>query len=202
MAHLSEENLYTFAFDQTPLTNDAQRHLAECEQCRDQLSQLTQLSTELTFVKRSQLTAQTLTNYYALFEEVQTRPSVLTRSVQWLRAQLSWDSRQQPALQGIRSGVSSTYRLLYSSDTADIEILVEPRNGSRHLVGEIIPLTDSLKVPALLQLVLPQSAEVVSEIECDEQGRFRIDGLKPAEYALSITPRKGNALQIELLELT
>lgn len=202
MTHLSEEILYAYVFDRASLAAEAQIHLSGCEQCLANLSKLTQLTTELTVAKRSQPTAQTLQNYYALFGHVQQQPSLLARSVQWLQAQLSWDSRQQPALQGIRSGTSSTYRLLYSSDAADIEFLVEPRNGSRRIEGEIIPIADALGLPALLQLVSSRSAEVIGEIECDEQGRFRIEAVKPGEYELSVMPRQGSALQIARLELT
>lgn len=203
MNHLSEEQIYQYIFNNTNLEQVEVNHLAACDQCQQQVQQLQILYQELSIAQHSQPTQSTLSAYYQLFDQVQREPSILGRGLAWLRAQLQWDSRQQPALQGVRGASSPTYRLLYSSDVADIDLLVEARNGSRWIEGEIVPLEASeLQLPALLQVSNLLNSDSIYEVESDTNGRFRIESILPGTYSFALVPRQGTNLQIEQLKLT
>lgn len=203
MNHLSDERLFQHLFDSANLNADEVAHLSTCASCAEMMQSLTALGHELTVARLSVPQQKSLDVYYQLFDQVQTAPSFLVRSVQWIKAQLQWDSRQQPALQGVRGASSPTYRLLYSSDVADVELLVEARNGSRWIEGEIIPLVDgTLQFPALLQFSNQPDNQLVYEVESDHNGRFRVESLQPGSYSFSLLPRQGSQLQIDTLGLT
>lgn len=203
MNHLTEERIYQHIFAADALNAQEIEHLAGCEECQSSLQSLTSLNRELIVAAQSTPRPQTLNSYYQLFEQIQTNPSILVRSVQWIKAQLQWDSRQQPALQGVRGTGSPSYRILYSSEVADVELLVEARNGNRWIDGEIIPLTEGdLQFPALLQFSNQSDNQVVAEVESDLNGRFRVESLTPGNYSFSLMPRQGAHLQFETLGLT
>lgn len=203
MDHLSEEQIYQYIFNHINLEQGEAAHLATCDQCQQQVAQFRILYQELSIAQHSQPTPSTLSTYYQLFDQVQREPSILAQGLAWLRAQLQWDSRQQPALQGVRGASSPTYRLLYSSDVADIDLLVEARNGSRWIEGEIVPFEASaLQLPALLQVSNLLNSESIYEVESDASGRFRIESLVPGTYTFALVPRQGANLQIEQLKLT
>lgn len=201
--HIANERIVEHLFDAQPLDATEQAHLAHCGQCTQSLQHFSQLGRELAITRMSKVTKESLAAYYQLFGQVQTTPNIFTRSLQWVKAQLQWDSRQEPALQGVRGAGSPTYRLLYSSDVVDVELFVEARNGSRWIEGEIIPLDSSaLHFPALLQLSRHGDEKSIYEVESDLNGRFRIDSLNPGSYALSMLPREGLQVQIETVGLT
>lgn len=203
MTHLSEEQIYQTIFDRTSLSKAAVDHIVTCDACQEKVRQLQMFYQELTVAERSQPAPSVLAAYYQLFDQVQSEPSALRRGIAWLRAQLRWDSRQQPALQGVRGAGSPTYRLLYSSEVADVDLLVEARNGSRRIEGEIVPLeTSELQLPALLQVSNLLNSESVYEVESDSEGRFRIESLMPGTYSFALMPRQGANLQIDELRLT
>ncbi|MCX6049806.1 MAG: carboxypeptidase-like regulatory domain-containing protein [Chloroflexi bacterium] len=204
MNHLSDDQLYRFVFDPVRPTREETSHLEACAQCREQLEALHQLRTDLTVVRHSQPTAAALKRYDQLFSQVQQPPSALTRLLQQVRATLTWDSRQQPALQGIRNAASAHYRQLYTTAHAEIELLVMTRTPQRReLEGDIIALTDQAQVtPALLQLQALDAGQTIYEATSDAQGRFHLADLPPGHYQLLITPIQGALFGLEDLEIT
>lgn len=203
MNHLNEERIAQHIFDAVVLNASEAEHVASCAECQMKVQSISALGRELAVARFSQPQQKSLDTYYQLFDQVQTNPSFLSRSVQWIKAQLQWDSRQQPALQGVRGAGSPSYRLLYSSDIADVELMVEARNGNRWVDGEIIPLAENtIQFPALLQFSNQLVNQVVYEVESDQNGRFRVESLTPGNYSLSLLPSQGAHLQIESLGLT
>jgi hypothetical protein len=123
---------------------------------------------------------------------------------QRLRAQLTWDSRQQPALQGLRNTLAPHYRQLYTTEGAEIELMVTDRfSHQRTVEGDIITLVgyDPL-APALVQLSNSANQELTYEVQSDEQGRFHVEQVDPGHYQLTITPTQGALLAIDDLEIT
>ncbi len=209
MNHLSDDQLYSLVFDPVRPTQEATIHLEACARCREQLTVLHQLRAELMVARHSQPTAAALQRYNQLFTQVQQPPSALSRVVQQLRATLTWDSRQQPALQGVRNVAATHYRQLYATARAEIELLVMARTPQRReLEGDIITLTGQEQVtPALLQLqVLYQdqinNEQASYEVMSDAEGRFRIADVLPGHYQLLITPIQGALLELDDLEIT
>jgi len=203
MNHLSDAQLYSLVFDPVRPTSEEAAHLAECPQCQAQLASLGRLANELVVARRSRPSAAALANYSQLFAHVRQQPSRLARAVQTLRATLTWDSRQQQALQGVRSGSVDRYRQLYTTARAEIEFLVTTRTSQRRdIEGELIaeqegePLT-----PALLQLQGLGEQPASYETESDAQGRFRLANVTPGRYQLLITPCQGALLEIDEVEI-
>lgn len=204
MNHLSDDQLYSLIFDPVRPSSEAAAHLEECPQCRDHLARLYDLRDELVMARHSQPTVQALHNYSQLFSQVQQAPSRLTRLIQHARATLTWDSRQQPALQGVRNVAATYYRQLYTTARAEIELMVMAHTPQRRAIeGDIIVLGGQEQVtPALLQLQTLDAAQTLYEAISDEQGRFHIADVPPGNYQLLITPVQGTLLEIDRLEIT
>ncbi|MFN8493239.1 MAG: carboxypeptidase-like regulatory domain-containing protein [Caldilineaceae bacterium] len=203
MNHLSDAQLYSIVFDPVRPTSEETAHLAECTQCQAQLTALGRLANELVVARRSQPSAAALTNYSQLFASVRQQPSLLARAVQTLRATLTWDSRQQQALQGVRSGSADRYRQLYATERAEIEFFVTTRTAQRRdIEGELIAAQEAEALtPALVQLQGLSGQPANYETESDPQGRFRLTNVAPGRYQLLVTPYQGELLEIDELEI-
>jgi hypothetical protein len=200
MEHLTEDELYMLAFDGAAVVTGAAAHLAGCNACRQALADLGVLAGELTIARRSQPSASAMQHYASLFAAIQRQPSRLQQAWQVVRAALAWDSRQQPALAGVRSAAAAGYRLLYTAPAAEIELLVEPSQGQRRIDGEVA-LEDGASAPALVQLLAADGAPQ-QETATDAFGRFHLGAVAPGAYTLLVTPAAGPALAVDGLELT
>jgi len=136
-----------------------------------------------------------LDGYKRLFRYVnqaeQAKPSMLTQISQWLQAQLVWDSRDMPLLQGMRSAAHDGYRLRYQAGLATIELAVESEGRFRHIEGEIYAENDNdtdllLDAgPALITLL--RHGEIVAETTSDTDGRFGFSDLSTADYGMTLS---------------
>ena len=88
---------------------------------------------------------------------------------------------------GVRSGLGSSYRLLFATDGVEIELMVESMQGQRRMVGEVVSAAGEPPAAALVALML-RDGTPVSEAESDEFGRFMFQGIDPGEFALVVTP--------------
>jgi hypothetical protein len=139
MIHLNADQLYTLVFDQVELDPIAAEHLLHCSHCRTEWESLVQMQQDLVIVQASQPTPAALARYNRLFNHVTRRASVPGALWQTLVAALRWDSRQQPALQGVRTaGGTAGYRLLYASEGAEIDLMIEPDHNRFRLQGEFL----------------------------------------------------------------
>lgn len=204
MNHIPVEYLHSYVLDRAPLTPRDAVHLAACGECQAHLAALQQLLSELRIARQSKPAPQILNQYHRLFAHVPQQPGLVQRLVSQLRAQLTWDSRQQPALQGLRHTTSPHYRQLYATEGAEIELMVANRFGHQRTVeGDIITLAgyDPL-APALVQLANAANQQLIYEVQSDEQGRFHVEQVDPGHYQLTITPTQGALLAIDDLEIT
>ena len=201
MTHLTADQLYAIVFDQAAPDTAIADHLALCPACRTELDQLRQMAGDLAVARLSEPSPAALQRYAALFAQVQQRGSRLGEFWQTLRATLAWDSRQQPATQGVRSGAAAGYRLLYTTPRAEVELMVEPGQHSGVLEGDIIELSAGEgATPALVQL-LDDTKVATHETEAGADGRFRLENVQPGIYRLLITPVTGAAVEIDPLEI-
>lgn len=207
MTHLPPHLLFRYAFDAAPLASETEQHLAACPACRDALADWQTLARELSVLKASQPSAAALERYYAAQAHIQQQPSRLAAAWRSITAMLTWDSRQQAALQGVRSGAGNTgYRLLYATDQAEVELLIEPDGRVFRTQGEIIasgkPEADETALtPALIQWIDPQG-DVRYETESDASGLFSLRNIAPGTYRLSIVSAASDTIQIEALEIS
>ncbi len=199
--HLNDDLLTDHMFSGVPLSGVDAAHLERCAACRARLLRTTMLAQELAVAQRSQPSPAAVARYTGFFEQVQRRPSWLAGAVDWLLAQLTFDTRSALAGQGVRSVATAGYRLLYASPTLELDLLVEPSGASRHVEGEVAPLGASVQMlPALVQLV-DSSGATVTELETTADGRFRLTAA-PGLYQVWLTPRNGAMVQIEGLHIS
>jgi len=193
MSHLTDERMTTLAFDLAEPTDHEVAHLQTCAACHRTYDELLALAGELTVAARSQPDAEAMQRYYQLADQVQVQAGGLKTLLREVMAALTWDSRQQVAMQGVRSVAATEYRLLYSADVAEVELMVEIDGARRHIEGELIPLVGGELAPALLQLqrlddpspTLP-GVGIETETETGEGGRFRFQDLQPGRYRLNV----------------
>ncbi len=130
--------------------------------------------------------------YKTYFQHVhKSNPSLVSRLSHWVQAQLVWDSRQEPLLQGMRSVGQTDYRLRYSTSYANVELAIGHEGRLRHLEGEILSPgdgTDSVLLfdagPALIMLL--RHGQVVAETTSDADGRFGFADLTADDYAMTL----------------
>lgn len=211
MSHLTDERIMAVLSTPDELTASESAHLDQCAPCRQSYDELAVLADDLAVAARSQPRAEVSLRYYQLFEQVHSQPTGLKARLRELVAALSWDSRQQLAMQGVRSVVASEYRLVYATAEAEVELMVEIDGTRRHLEGEILPLTAAALTPALLQLQsLDRASAAVLETEIgagidervDDAGRFQFQDLEPGRYRLEVTTAFDQTIVIDELELT
>jgi hypothetical protein len=201
MMHLDPEQLYSSVFDRTPLGAEDEQHLANCPGCRQALADLRELAAELAAARASQPSLVALDHYYELFTQVRPVPAPGLALWRRLTALLAWDSRQQPALQGVRSaGASNAFRLLYATEQAEVEILVEPEGHLFRTQGEIVTLDDLAMTPALIQW-FDAGGTIRYETESDPSGLFSLRNIVPGTYRLSIVSAASDIIEIEALEI-
>lgn len=201
MDHLTDTQLIGHIFDGFALSASGAAHLVACKLCRTQLQTLKLLECELAIAHQSQPVSESLSAYYQLFCHVQQAPSRLANLVQTVRAGLAWDSRQLSAWQGVRTATTNIYRQLYTTERAEIELMVATRGHQRDLEGDIIPVdTDKFLTPALIQLQ-PYAASTLYETQSDAQGRFCMLKVTPGHYQMGITLLNGLGLTIDGLEI-
>lgn len=199
--HVSPDELLSLVFDAAELSAAAALHLETCAHCRQQEAELRLLATDLTIARLSEPGPAALARYQALFAQVQQQPAPLQRLASRLRAVLTWDSRQQPLLQGVRSGGAAVYRQLYTAEDVELELMVEPTGPLRRVEGDLIADTNAAApMPALVELLDKHGAPVYS-IETDADGIFRFEGVQPGRYQAVITRVHAAPIEVATLEI-
>jgi hypothetical protein len=198
--HLSDEQLSAYGLTEAALPA-VEEHLATCLLCRQRLETTRRMVDELAIRRRSEPTPTGLARYAQLFDQVQRSPAGLQGLLQRVRAHLQWDSRQQPALQGVRSAARSEHRLLYTTPMVDVEILVTRSATQFDLDGELVPQdAEAWTGPTLIQLQAQAAPVALYETEVTADGRFRFVQVPPNHYTMLITPDHGALLEIEGLD--
>lgn len=204
MTHLTEERLTALAFESITPTSAETAHLDACPACARAYADLTLLASEFRVAARSQPSTDAMARYYDLFDQVQQQPHGLKALWRDLKAALVWDSRQQLALQGVRSVAATEYRLLYSAGSLELELMVDAEGVHRHIEGDLVAPDEEAATPALVELQrLDQDdgASLLFETET-ANGRFRFQHVTPGRYRLTVTTRLGQAIVVESMEIT
>lgn len=202
MAHLNDDFFYAWVFDGSVPSATERSHLAECPTCQEQLAAIQQLAGEFNVAKASEPSPAALAHYAQLYTQIQQAPSFTQRLTDFIVAQLQWDGRRQPAWQGVRNTQVASYRLLYATANAEIELLVAPREGRFQIEGEVVPLDDTTTfLPARCELQGSTSADLIDTTECPPNGRFHLAQVPTGQYRLAFVPVSGPTVIIEQLEL-
>lgn len=204
MNHLAEEQLYEYVFEQHSLSESETAHLGVCTACQQQERSLQLLRQTLLVARRSHVSTVQQERYYQLLSHVQQRPSRWERWFEQVQMALMLDSRQRMGLQGLRNSLARSYRLLYSANAADVELLVELQGQVRHIEGEIMVMDGAqLQVPVLVELLAAdRERELNLSAESTLDGRFQLPGVTLGYYDLVITPTEGPFLQIKGIDIT
>lgn len=202
MAHLNEEFFYAWVFDGSTPSAAESSHLATCSTCQGQLAAIQQLAGALQVAKASEPSPAALARYAQLYTQIQQAPSLTQRLRELIVAQLQWDGRRQPAWQGVRNTQVASYRLLYATAEAEIELLVAPREGRFQIEGEVVPLADGARLlPARCELHESSNAELIDTAACAADGRFHLAQVPSGQYRLAFVPDSGPTIVIDQLEL-
>jgi len=200
-AHLTPDELYNLALDNAAPTAAIADHLASCASCRQEVAHLAQLASDFSLARTSIPSPAALNRYQALYTHVQQQPSALRRFAAQVRAVLAWDSRQQVALQGVRSGTATSYRQLYTADAVEVELMVERSGRVRRVEGDLIAdERGGRNESALVELVDVRNHPVYAA-ETDKNGLFRFDSVTPGTYRMVVTRAESAAIEIEALEI-
>lgn len=199
-AHIPSERLQALVFD-NQIDAAETNHLSVCATCRQQVEDWKQLLLDLEVARRSEPSLAAIHRYQAIFSHVQSPPSPLQRLMQQIRALLTWDSRTQPALQGIRGGSAHTYRQLYVAADAEIELMVERMGELRAIEGDLIDIgQDSAPTFALVEL-LDANGEATHIVETSASGLFRLENVAPGAYTIMITRQNAAPIEVPALEI-
>jgi hypothetical protein len=122
------------------------------------------------------------------------KESLAWRTIDAELAQLTYDSALDDERLSRLRGVAATRLLTFSTPGLTLDVEVESTDGERRLVGELAPAQ-----PAVVSI---RHAYGTTEVETDEDGRFRT-GLVPAgPIALSLRlAAGGSAVQTEWITL-
>jgi len=203
MSHISQDKLIAIALDEVELDGADVSHLEECPLCRHGLEAAILLHRELKVAQQSTPSAAALERYVAAFEvALRQTDSLLGRLSQWVQAQLALDSRVTPLAAGVRSGRIGSYRILFTSAYADVEVMVEDDGGLRRLEGEYMEIDERGALPVLVQLQNKASGGLAAEAESDRAGRFWLTGVEPGHYSLILTDQVGEIVEVSKVEIT
>lgn len=214
--HLTDIQLDAFVFEGIALPEASEAHLRACVDCQQRHQALLTLREEFAIARQSTPSPETMARYIQLYSEVNRRTlgDRISDAMDRVRLALSLDSRQMAEAMGLRHGFGFGRRLLFSADTVDVELLVEPAGKLWNIQGDILPFTpDAMSGPYLIQLMgqpyhdsepgasfRAARREYIAESEVS--GRFHLDEIRPGRYHLLLTPSDGPLIEIPALDLS
>jgi len=134
--HIPFSELTELAEEQAKTSPDALAHLAICSECSSQLQLLRQTIGFMRSDTAEDAPAQLIRQAKGIFREkvVAHGPSLL----QVIIASLTFDSLTNAPAFGLRSQTSAGRQLIYSTETADIDVRVSPENDQFQIAGQVL----------------------------------------------------------------
>jgi len=140
---------------------------------------------------------QALRAHFRRWAEERRGPGLFQRLV----AQLTFDSRLQPALVGIRTGRAEPGQLLYTTGPMDIELHLLPARPDRvHILGQALPRDPDLDVTDCPVQLLAAGQEV-GLTSTNELGEFTFEAIPHDDYTLILVTEEGE-IELEHVDLT
>jgi len=219
--HLTDEQLQAIICEKASLSVDERAHLNVCSGCEHRFAAMQLLDQELQISRMSLPSTAMKERYYSLLRETQvnaTKPIAAIAAIvaeiagfaDAIKAAVMWNGRDRLAMGGVRNATAASYRMLYSTKQAEIELMVEPIAGNFKIEGELLPVDlpvdeDKQLFPVLWEVYAsPATATHPMPIfvgESDRDGRFHIPPMPAGAYTIYMAPIEGDALLIEPLEL-
>jgi hypothetical protein len=108
-----------------------------------------------------------------------------------LVAQLTFDSRLQPALAGLRGGPAEPGQLLYTTDRLDIELHLLPAGPGRvRILGQALSRDPDLNVADCAVQLLAGEREI-GLTSTNELGEFTFEAIPGGDYTLVLVSEEG-----------
>ncbi|MCB0062877.1 MAG: hypothetical protein KDE19_12215 [Caldilineaceae bacterium] len=204
-AHLTEEQLLAIAFDASTSSATERDHLAQCPACQATVRVYQALDRELLVAKLSQLSAAAQERYQALFATARVNAtSIADRFAQFadaVKASVMWNGHARLATGGVRNASTTSYRMLYGTELAEIELMIEPVGHGFRIEGELLPLQSPEAILPIWLELYQVAGSVRFSGESDSEGRFHIPPMEPGAYMLYLLPPQGTPMLIDTLEL-
>jgi len=134
--HIPFSELTELAEEHAKTSPDALAHLAICSECSSQLQLLRQTIGFMQSDTAEDAPAELIRQAKGIFREkvVAHGPSLL----QVIIASLTFDSLTNAPAFGLRSQTSAGRQLIYSTETADIDVRVSPEDDQWQIAGQIL----------------------------------------------------------------
>jgi hypothetical protein len=135
--HIPFPELADLADEKYPTSDEVLEHLSACSQCSDQLGKLRQTIGLMRSDTTDETPVRLVENARNVFRSrvVSSEPSFVKRVV----AALDFDSLTMRPAFGLRSQRAGDRQLIFSTETADIEVRVSPQN---EVEGQILGATN------------------------------------------------------------
>jgi len=135
--------------------------------------------------------------HFRRWAEERRQPGLFQRLV----AQLTFDSRLQPALVGARGGPTEPGQLLYTTDRMDIELHLLPAGPGRvRILGQALPRDPDLDmVDCAVQLL--DGEQELGLTSTNELGEFIFEVAPGSDYTLILVSEEGE-IALEHVDLT
>ncbi len=135
--------------------------------------------------------------HFRRWAESRRQPGLFERLV----AQLTFDSRLQPALVGVRSSPSEPGQLLYTTDRMDIELHLMPSGPDQvRILGQALPRDPELDVADCPVQLLAGEREI-GLTSTNELGEFSFEAIPGSDYTLVLVSEEGE-IELECVDLT
>ena len=111
-----------------------------------------------------------------------------------------FDSFLQPEVAGVRSRATGARQMLYRADSFQIDLQIEPKPGSNHVVvtGQLMDVSTPEIVSCGVQIKLSNFRENVVHTVTNEFGEFCCEIDNSGDLELSIPGRTGKPISISL----
>lgn len=140
---------------------------------------------------------EALRTHFHRWAEGRRRPSLFQRLV----AQLTFDSRLQPALVGVRGRPAKSGQLLYTTDRLDIELHLLPAGPGRvRILGQALPCDPELDVADCTVQLLAGEQEI-DLTSTNELGEFTFEAVPDSDYTLILVSEEWE-IELEHVDLT
>lgn len=121
--------------------------------------------------------------------------------IRQLVAALTYDSRQQPAVAGLRAAGVAPHQMLYATDLLDVALHIQQRPADQgfDISGQVFPKARILAGGFEAQLL--RGPHAVAEANVDDLGEFVFSALQPGRYEIALANAECQVVlsQIELL---
>lgn len=157
------------------------------------LTAFLKLSHHLIFAPLPSAVRTTLSQRFRAFVQTRQPPPFLQRVV----AVLTFDSRHQTALAGLRATVTEPVRhYVFATDWADVALHIQSRPSDEHLdlIGQVLANTATLETDTIVVQLLLHEREVAITL-ADELGEFMFAAIEPGNYGLILSTAQ---VEIEL----